>query len=63
LRKRAQFLRSWSASWAKEWKIKLREGGTPLVVKERVRKGVKRKEIKAFLLERNGATTKESGEW
>ena len=29
-------------------------GVYPLVVKERFRKGMKRKEIKAFLLERNG---------
>jgi hypothetical protein len=35
----------------------LREGYTPLVVKERVRDGVKRKEIKAFLLEHNGIAT------
>jgi hypothetical protein len=32
-------------------------------VKDKVRNGMKGKEIKAFLLGRNGATTDESDEW
>jgi hypothetical protein len=37
------------------------EGGVPpLVVKAMVRNGVRRKEIKEFLLERNGAPTGDS---
>jgi hypothetical protein len=40
-------------SLARKWEIELRERYTPLVVKERVRNGMKRKEIKAFLLDRN----------
>jgi hypothetical protein len=44
--------------WAGE---KLWEGGaSPLVVKEKVHNGMKRKEIRAFLLEHNGAAT---GDW
>jgi hypothetical protein len=40
-----------------------KDGGVySLVAKERVCSGVKRKEIRAFLLEPDEATTKESGE-
>jgi hypothetical protein len=33
------------------------EGAYPLVVKEKIRNSMKKKEIRAFLLERNGAPT------
>jgi hypothetical protein len=57
-----------SASWGDGWRggwirfsfwpsILEGRGCTPLVVKVRVRNGVKRNEIKVFLLERNGTPT------
>jgi len=38
----------------------LREGVYPFVVKEKVRNGMKKKKIRAFLLERNGTATGDS---
>jgi hypothetical protein len=38
----------------------LREGVYPLIVKEKVSNGMKKKKIKAFLVERNGTATGDS---